>query len=191
MLEAKILLIRNISVYWVWAIILIYGLILGEYVYIFNSKIQVLSGNLNVSYFTLFNNVNFIFTVILSLVAWLVIAMVLHCFSILVGGDSTYKSFLKGSSICYIIPTICHATALIIFDNLAIPSSDVPSFLASNKAMIFSNKLVVAGYSCYYLMHLLVIKYFYQINWLKAFGAVAIPIGSIYLLGQFFGNYVL
>jgi divalent metal cation (Fe/Co/Zn/Cd) transporter len=42
-----------------------------------------------------------------------------------------------------------------------------------------------------YLATIVIVKYLYKINWLKAIGALVIPLGSIYLLSQFFAEYVL
>ncbi|MDA3838269.1 MAG: hypothetical protein PF574_04730 [Candidatus Delongbacteria bacterium] len=43
----------------------------------------------------------------------------------------------------------------------------------------------------HYILIVPIIKHLYDINWLKSIGVVAIPMGSIFLLGRFFANYVL
>lgn len=191
MLKITSFCIKKLSTYWTLGIILIYGLLIGEYLYCFNVKFQIASNMSNWSYLKIYNNISFVLVVVSSFVVWLISSMLLHFFSILFGGNSNYKSLLKSSAVCYIIPAICYIIAIVVSDKIILPSINIQEFLASHKLMIFINWTINIGYIIYFLMLLSLIKYLYKINWLKAIGAIVIPIGSIYLLGLFFANFVL
>lgn len=191
MLKIIMFRIEKLSIYWTLGIVLIYGLLIGEYLHSFNVKFQIASNMPSWSYLKIYNNISFVLVVVSSFVVWLISTMLFHFFSILLGGNSNYKSFLRSSAVSYIIPAFSYIIAILVSDKIVLPVNNTLEFLASNKLMIFINWTINIGYIIYFLILLSLLKYLYQINWLKAIGAIAIPLGSIYLLSQFFAEYVL
>lgn len=184
---------ENISQFWVMGTLLIYGLLMAEYSYLLNLKVISTQNGQFISspVFTYFQSFSFVTTLILAFVVWLVSSFLFHLFAILLGGEGVFRNFQKYTGLCYAIPSIGFIIALILFDRIDFPKDNVQDFFALNKSMIAISWIINISSSLCFILPIPIIKYFYQINWLKAIGSVVIPIGSIYLLGQFFGEYIL
>ncbi len=185
--------IEKISYSWIFGIILIYSLVLAEYYYILNlTLIKYQAAQLvGSSLFSLFMSFSFVLTVFSAFVIWIISAFIFYLIIILFGGEIIFKSFQKLSAMCYIFPTISFIIAFVLFNKVKLTSSNINEFLTINKTMIQINWIINLGYISYYLTLISFIEYKTKINWLKSFSVIVIPIGSIYLLGQFFANYVL
>lgn len=184
---------EKISQFWVIGIMLIYGMIMSEYLSIVRTKIfaaQAMDFLANPVY-KYFESFNFMLLLLLAFVVWLISSFIFHLFAILMGGVSTFKNFQKYTGLCYIIPTIGFIIAIVVFDRIEFPKMNLNEFLVANKSMILINWITNISSTLCFILPIPIIKYLYQINWLKAVGAIVIPIGSIYLLGQFFAEYVL
>lgn len=184
---------ENISHFWVMGIMLIYGLLLAEYSYLLNLKVLTVQNAELFSnpFFKYFQTFNFISTLILGFVVWLISSLLFHLFAILLGGEAKFKVFQKYTGLCYILPCIGLCIASILFNKIDFPKENVQDFFISNKSMIIISWIINISSCLCFVVPIPIIKYLYQINWLKAVGAVVIPVGSIYLLGQFFGEHVL
>ncbi|HSD09290.1 hypothetical protein [Flavobacterium sp.] len=184
---------ENISSFWIMGIMLIYGLLLAEYTYLLNLKTITIQ-NLGLISNPIFNYVqsfSFIMTLLIVIVIWLISSFLFHLFAILLGGEANFKDFQKYTGLCYILPSIGFCVVFVLFNSIVFPKEDLQEFFISNKSMILINWIISISSTLCFILPIFIIKYLYKINWLKAVGAIVIPIGSIYLLGQFFGDYVL
>jgi hypothetical protein len=184
---------EKITQFWVVSIILIYGLLMSEYFNILRLKIietqmhQFISNPI----FNYLESFSFILMLFTAFVVWLISSFIFHLFAILMGGESTFKNFQKYTGLCYIIPIIGFIIAIVIFDRIEFPKENLNEFLVANKSMVLINWIINICSTLCFILPIPIIKYLYQLNWLKAIGSVVIPIGSIYLLSQFFANFVL
>lgn len=189
----KVILKSNdIPQFWVVGIVLIYGLVMAEYFNNFSKEIMLMQGQISdSSIFTYVMSFSFIVMLLMAFVIWLITTLLFHMFAILLGGGSSFKEFQKFSGLCYAFPAVGFLIAYFLFERIELPTDNLPDFLATDKSMTAIN-WIINGSSWLYLVLLVpIIKYLYQINWIKAFGAIVVPIGSVYLLGQFFANFVL
>lgn len=184
---------KNISHFWVMGIMLIYGLLLAEYSYLLSLKTITIQNAAFISnpVFTYFQSFSFIMTVVIAVVVWLISSFLFHLFAVLLGGEATFKDFQKYTGMCYILPSIGFCVVLVLFNDINFPKENLQDFFISNQSMILINWIITISSTLCFILAIPIIKYLYRVNWLKAVGAVVIPIGSIYLLGQFFGKYVL
>ncbi|MDR7210567.1 YIP1 family protein [Flavobacterium piscis] len=184
---------ENISHFWVMSIMIIYGLILAEYFYLINLKTITIENVHLISnpIFTYLQSFSFIMTVLIAIVIWLISSFIFHLFAILLGGEANFKDFQKYTGLCYIFPAISLCVALVLFDNIDFPKKNLQEFFNSNGDMILINWIITISSTLCFVLPIFIIKYLYKMNWLKAVGAVVIPLGSIHLLGQFFAEFVL
>ncbi len=185
--------LKNISHFWVMGIMLIYGLLFAEYSYLLNLKVITIQ---NVALmtnpiFTYFQSFSFIMTLIIAIVVWLISSFLFHLFAVLLGGEANFKDFQKYTGLCYILPSIGFCVVLVLFNNISFPKENLEVFFISNKTLVLINWIINISSMLCFIIPIPIIKYLYLVNWLKAVGSVVIPLGSIYLLGQFFGRYVL
>jgi len=184
---------EKITQFWVVGIILIYGLLMSEYFNILRLKIIEIQMTQFTSnpIFDYIQSFSFILMLFTAFIVWLISSFIFHLFAILMGGESTFKNFQKYTGLCYIIPIIGFIIAIVIFDRIEFPKENLNEFLVANKSMALINWIINITSTLCFILPIPIIKYMYKINWLKAVGAIVIPIGSIYLLGQFFAEYVL
>ena len=184
---------KKISQFRVVGVVLIYGLLLSEYFSLLNSKMIAVQASelMSNSIYSYFMSFSFVFTLLSTFVVWLISSFLFHLFAILLGGESTFKDIQKYTGLCYIIPLIGFIIAIVIFDRIEFPKENLNEFLATNKSIVLINWIINISSTLCFILPIPIIKYLYQLNWLKAIGAVVIPVGSIYLLGQFFADYVL
>ncbi|MBI9069244.1 MAG: YIP1 family protein [Salinivirgaceae bacterium] len=183
---------EKIPKYWVFGIVLIYSLLMSEYLNTVSKAVSSINGG--ISNFTIFQYIatfNFFITILSAFVVWIISSFLFHIFSILLGGVAEFKDFIKYSGLIYILPAIGFAICLFLFESVEIPKNNIEIFFKSNSSLIAISWIINISSTLCFVLLIPIIKRLYNINWLKAIGAIAIPIGSIYLLGQFFANYVL
>jgi hypothetical protein len=184
---------NNISYFWVMGIMLIYGLLLAEYSYLINLKAITVQNLALISnpVFAYFQSFSFVMTVLSAIVVWLISSFLFHLFAILLGGEANFLDFKKYTGLCYILPSIGLCVVFGLLNRIDFPKENLQEFFVSNKSMIIINWIINTSSTFCFVIPIPIIKYLYKVNWLKAVGAVIIPLGSIHLLGQFFGEYVL
>jgi len=188
----KIIEPKNICQFWVVGVVLIYGLIMSEYFSNLNSKVFAIDAAelTNSSIYSFFISFSFFVMLITVFVIWLIFSFTFHLCAILLGGVSTFGDFLKYTGISYILPTIGFLIAFILSESILLPNDKIFDFLNSNKTFVTINWVINISFLLYYFLLIPIIKYLYKINWLKAIGAIAIPLGSIFLLGQLFSKFI-
>lgn len=182
----------KISKLWTLGIMLIYGLLMSEYMNTVSKEVLSINGGIsNFSIYQYIATFNYLITIISAFVIWIISSFLFHIFSILLGGTADFKVFIKYSGLVYILPAIGFVICLYIFSSVKIPKNNIEIFFQTNSSLRLISWIVNISSTLCFVLLIPIIKYLYIINWLRALGALVIPIGSIYLLGQFFSNYVL
>ena len=130
-MQKIIIKLNNVPKIWVFGIVFIYGLIMAEYFNNVSSKIfeiqsYELTTNPIYSYFISFN---FVLTLLIAFVIWLLSSFLFHLFAILLGGDASFNDFKKYTGLCYTIPAIGFLISYILFEKYI--SSSLLFFLKS------------------------------------------------------------
>lgn len=177
---------------WVLGIVFIYGLIVSVFI---NSIIDIIyysqPGFTPSKVFTYIISLNYVLIIIMSFVIWIITTFIYHLFAMLLGGVAGFRQLQKMTGLANIIPAIVLFISINLIGSIDTPNSDIVEFFESNKKIELINWLTIVAVFLYYAIVILVVKYLYKINWLKSIGAILIPMGSIYLLGQFFAKYIL
>lgn len=184
---------RKTPQFWIWGVMLIYGLLYSEYLHLFSEKVspQIVSALAANSIYLYFFVFNIAITIVLSFVIWQVSSFLFHIFATLLGGEASFKDFQKYSGLLYIFPIVGIAISWFLLDGLTIPPNVFSDYIISDPAIVRIGWIInISSTSCFVLL-IPVIWFLYRISWVKALGAVVIPIGSIYLLSLFFSEYVL
>ncbi len=182
---------EQISQYWVLGTVLIYSLVMAEYFNSISREIAIIQGLVNNSIYTYISSFSFIVVILSAFVVWIVSSFMFHMFAVLFGGDSSFKDFQKYSGLLYLFPAIGFLLAIFMFDSIKLPKEDITTFLKSNETIVLINQITNISSTLSFVLLIPVIKYLYNINWVKAVGSVIIPIASISLIGRFFANYIL
>lgn len=187
----NILKTKKIPMLWVICVVLIYSLLMAEFFNTFNNKILLtqtdFSPNTIISYFMTFS---YVVMVVMAFVIWIVSTFLFHLFAILFNGNAQYKDFQKLTGLSYSVSAVFFLVIIFMFDGVEITQNDIPNLFKINPTMKIIGWLMnIAGFT-YYLLVIPIIKYLYNISWLKSLGVVAIPVGSIYLLGQLFSKFI-
>jgi hypothetical protein len=179
---------KNIPQFWVVCVMFIYGLLLAEFANTLNSKMYPEQLN---SMYSIFMKFTYVVVIVMAFGIWVISSFLFHLFAVLFNGDGKFGEFLKFTGLSYAIPAIFLMILIFMAESVEISQNDISNIFKTNQTMrnisLFSN---IIGFG-YYLLLIPIIKTFYRISWLRAIGAIIIPFGSIYLLGQFFSNYVL
>ena len=165
---------------------------MSEYINIINSKIieaeiPIMENN---QIFTLFMSFSFMMTLLSAFVVWLISSFLFHLFAILFGGVANFKEILKFSALCYILPAIIFLIAIVLVESTTFPKENLDFFFSSTKSLVLIKWLIYISSSFCFIALIPIIKYLYLISWYRALLSIIIPLGSIYLLGQFFSNYI-
>ncbi len=179
--------------YWSFSIVLTYSLLMAEYLNTVGREVSFAANNMipDTSILKYIYLSNYVITIISGIVVWIISSFLFHIFSILLGGQGEFKDFIKYSGLLYVFPLIGFTICLVLFESVQLPDTNLDYFFSTNSLVIAITWIINASSSLCFLLLIPIIKYFYEFNWLKAIGSVLIPIGSIYLLSQFFANYVL
>ena len=181
---------ENISQFWVVCVMIIYGLLISEYFTTLNSKIfEIQASELTISplYFYI-KSFNFTIMLLISFIVWLISSFLFHLLAILLGGESTFRKFLKYTGLCYIIPLIGFIIAIVVLEKIKFPKENINYFLTSNKLMILINWIISISSTLCFILPIAIIKYLYQLNWLKAFGAIVISLFTVACSTYVFGG---
>ena len=191
----KILInIEKIPHYWILGIVLIYGLIMAEYYYTLSSKLVIGAANqlVSSSFFVFFMSFNFFLMVLSAFIVWIISSLLLYLILILFGGESIFENFKKISALCYIFPTISFILSFLLLEQIEIYEDvNIDNFLTMNKTMIKIGWIINIGFILYYLFLWLLLKYQTGLNWVRSLSVIIVPLGSIYLLGKLFSEYIL
>lgn len=183
---------EKIPKYWVLGIVLIYSLLMSEYLNTVSKEVSSIKGGItNFSIYQYIATFNFFITISSAFVVWIISSFLFHIFAILLGGIADFKAFIKYSGLVYIFPAIGFAICLFLFASVEIPKNNIEMFFKSNSSLIAISWIINISSTLCFVLLVPIIKYLYNVNWLKSIGAIAIPIGSIYLLSEFFAKYVL
>jgi len=182
---------ENIPNFWVFGIILIYSLLMSEFLNTVNREVSSINGGItNFNIYQYIATFSFFINILSAFIIWLISSFLFHIFSVLLGGVGEFKEFIKYSGLVYIIPLIGFGICLFLFESVELPNDNIEVFFKSNPVLISISWIINISSSLCFILLIPIIKYLYKINWLKAIGALVIPLGSIYLLGQFFSKFI-
>ena len=182
---------KKTPVFWVLGIMLIYSLLMYEYFNTIGREISSINGKIvNSTIYQYIATFNFFIIILSAFVVWIISSFLFHIFSVLLGGVAEFKDFVKYSGLVYIFPAIGFVICLFLFNSVELPKTNIDVFFKTNTKLITINWIItISSFMCFVLL-IPIIKYLYKINWLKAIGAIAIPLGSIILLGQLFSKFI-
>jgi len=191
MLIKNILKIDKIPQLWVICVVLIYGLLMAEFFNTLNNKMFYAQPNFSPNtIFTYIMTFNYAIMIVMSFAIWIVTSFLFHLFATLLSGNAQFKDFQKLTGLAYFVSAIFFLIAIFMIESVEIKQSNTSSLFKPDPTMIIISWLInIAGFA-YYLVVIPITKYLYNINWLKSIGAIAIPMGSIYLLSQFFAKFI-
>lgn len=185
--------VKRIPILWTIGIIISYSLLLSEYHTSLSSKVLELKASQIIysSVYLHYVKFNYVFVFLSGVFTWIISSFLFHIFSILLGGTGEIKSFIKYSGLLYIFPLIGFAICLVLFQSVKFSNTDIEYFFSTDSSMIAITWIINVSSSLCILLLIPIVKMHYKLNWLKAIGAIFIPLGSIYFLGLFFSKYVL
>ncbi len=140
--------------------------------------------------FTYLLTLNYVLMIVMSFVIWIITSFLFHLFAMLFNGQAEYKNFQKLTGLAYVVPAIFILIAIIMIDGVQVSQSNLSNFLETDETIRNTGWLMNMGGIAYYFVIIPVIKYLYDITWLKSIGVITIPMASIHLLGQFFVKFI-
>ena len=169
----------NFSILYGLSIVLIYGLLLAEFV----STINVIIMR-NVSLGSMYNflmNASYFVTILSSVAVWLITSLLFHLTALLFNGKSlSFSCFIKLSSYPYIIPACTILIAIFLLEDIQLMEENIATLLPNDKNFIFILSIINWSFIPYYLILIAVVKYSYNLKWLYSILSVAVPVISIW-----------
>lgn len=182
---------ERIPLLWVICVMLIYSLLMAEFFNTFNSKIFSAQPHFSPNtLFTYLMTLNYVLMIVMSFVIWIVTSFLFHLFAMLFDGQAEYKNFQKVAGLVYVVPAVFILIAIVLIDRVQVSQNNVSNFLETDETIRNTGWLMNMGGMAYYFVIIPVIKYLYDITWLKSIGVITLPMASIYLLGQFFVKFI-
>ena len=162
------------------AIVLIYALLMAEYL----SEIN----NLCIDYdlkanniMKIFMGISYVLTIISSVVIWVVLCLMFHLTALLLDGKQIFSKFLFISSYLYVIPAVAMVVAIILLGKIDIGGSGIQvEELVSNSKFNAITNGVNCSFLLFYLFTAFCIHYLYDLRWLYSILSVVIPVVSIW-----------
>jgi hypothetical protein len=161
-------------------IVLVYSILLAEF---FSTINHLLPYDASLGkIFQIITRVNYVFTILSGIIIWLVMALLYHLTALLFDGQSSFGRFLLTTSYPYIIPAIMIVAGIFLLDTVQPPqkAEDAINFLMTDRTFKLAMNLVNYSFIPYYLIVTVFVHYIYQIRYLYAICAVAIPVLSIW-----------
>ncbi|MBD3377819.1 hypothetical protein GF406_22510 [candidate division KSB1 bacterium] len=170
---------------------LIYSLLMAEFFNTFNSKIFSAQPHFSPNtLFTYLMTLNYVLMIVMSFVIWIATSFLFHLFAVLFDGQAEYKNFQKVTGLAYGVPAVFILIAIVLIDRVQVSQNNFSNFLKTDETIRNTGWLMNTGGMAYYFVIIPVIKYLYNISWLRSIGVITIPMASIYLLGQFFVKFI-
>lgn len=181
----------KISLFWVICAVLYCSILIGFLVNTLNEKFLYAQPNFIYNpIFSYITALNYILIIAISFVIWIISTFLFHLFALLFDGNARFRDLQKLTGLSYLISAIFIFIAILKIDNLVITKSNINNLHNNSTFSTISHLINFAGYS-YYIILIPIVKYLYNINWIKAIGSIIIPLGSVFLLGQFFTKFIL
>lgn len=164
--------------------VIIYSLLLAEFISTLNNLIMY--GVVLSNIYEVFMKLGYFITIISGIAVWLVTMLLFHLTALLFDGNASFNSLLRISPYPYIIPAIAVLVAIILLGQISV--DEIGNILELQKHKKLQTALSIINWSFipYYLLLILQVKYLYNISWLKALGAIVIPVFAIWGITQLF-----
>lgn len=182
----------GVSYYLVIVVVFIYGIVIAEYFSDINRRVLEIQAKelTENSFFNFFMSFSFVMMVLSAFIIWLVTSLLFHLMAILFDGKFRFKGFIKYSGLLYIFPAIGFLVAYLLSSNVQLPENNIQEFLKTDGTFQTMSWIINVSSLVYYILLIPVVRYLYRINWVKATGAIAAPILSIYLIGFGLAKFV-
>lgn len=167
-------------------IVLIYAVLTAEYMSDINSFFlkQGIEATSVLKFFLGFSYVTSIFA---SIAIWVVLALLLHLSALLLNGEQKFGKFLLATSLPYIIPAVCMFVAILMMDGIDVGNGEhVMETLMQSDRFQTITWIVNGSFVPFYIIIACSIHYLYEINWIRSFLSVIIPIASIWGVTELF-----
>lgn len=178
--------ISSIPYWYGMAIILVYALLMAEYL----SEINDLCMDYDMrasNIIEVFLGISYVLTILSSVVIWIVLCLMFHLTALLLDGKQDFSKFLFTSSYLYIIPIIALIVAIVMLGTLEVDASgDAVVKLLNNSSFKLIMNIVNYSFFLFYALTACIIHYLYKIGWLYSILSVAVPVVAIWGMTEFF-----
>lgn len=168
------------------AIVLIYALLMAEYLSEINNlciDYELKANNI----MKIFMGISYVLTIISSVVIWGVLCLMFHLTALLLDGKQVFSKFLFLSSYFYIIPAVAMVVAIVLLGGVEVEESaiQVEKLVSNSKFNVITN-IVNFSFFIFYSFSAFCIRYLYGLGWIRSFLSIVIPIASIWGMTSFF-----
>ena len=167
-------------------IVIAYSILFAEF---FSTLIHIALDNdfLANNLIVIFLKINYGIIILFGIVVWIVMTFMFHLTALLFDGQIQFKRFLYISAYPYIIPAIMILVGIFLLDGIEISGTeDAAMELTNNASFKLAMNLINLSFILYYIMIAILIRYVYNINFLKAAASVVIPIVSVWGITELF-----
>jgi len=175
--------IEKLPVWYGLGVILLYSLLLAEFVSTFLHLFPYEEVFDNV--FRVILSISYAVNILLGIIVWIIYALLFHLMAMLFGGQATFKRLLFASAYPYLISACMVLVAIVLLGEvqpLILGNSE--ELLIQNPTVQLTMKLLNYSFYPYYLIVAVLIRYIYQINYIYATLSVAVPITAIWLVTE-------
>ena len=162
------------------SVILAYSLLLAKF-FLTITHSALNSSLLENNLISIFIKISYSITVLSGIVIWIVMTFLFHLTALLFNGNAQFKRFLFVAAYPYIVPVVMILIGLFLLNGVQIDhTKDVAVELANNASFKLAMNLINFSFIPYYIIIAILIRYVYQINFLKALASVVIPIAGVW-----------
>lgn len=178
--------ISSMSKWYGVCIILIYGLLIAEYMSFINHL--YMKNMVEVpKILEIIMQVNYYAMILSSFVVWIILCLLFHLAALLFDGRQRFSKFMFMASYPYIIPAISLFVAIVLLKDVNIENdNNVIEELMYNSRFKMILNIVNYSFIPYYAVVACIIRYMYNMRWLYAVLSVAIPVLSIWGMTELF-----
>lgn len=177
--------IASMSILYGVAVILMYSLLIAEYLSAVNTlcmkDMVEVSGVIEFLF-----KFNYLLSILSSIITWIILSLMFHLVALLFDGRQVFVRFLFTSSYLYIIPAVFLIVSIIMLGNMEVEDSNTVEALMGNDRFRLIMDTVNYSFIPFYVLMACFIHYMYNIKWIYGILSVAIPILSIWGVTELF-----
>jgi hypothetical protein len=166
-------------------VVLVYGLLLAEFISAANHLIPV-DEAMN-KLFEIMMRICYWATILSCMAVWLIMALLFHLTALLFNGQASFGDIARATSYPFIIPAVMIFAGIFLLDDLGLPQTEeIITILPNHPRFKLAMELINYSFIPYYLIVAVFIRYIYQIRYVSAILSVAIPVVSIWAITELF-----
>ncbi|MCF0191189.1 MAG: hypothetical protein HUJ96_08005 [Marinilabiliaceae bacterium] len=167
-------------------VVLIYAVTAAEYLSVIN---QLFMGP-EIEYTNIhrfFMGFSYFSVIASSIAVWVVLSLLLHLTALLLDGEQKFVTLLHVITLPFIIPAVCMFIAILLLDDIDVGGGeDMVDMLQQIDMLNIVTWIVNGAFVLFYAIIACGIHYLYNINWIRSFLSVIIPIVSIWGVAELF-----